>query len=273
MDRRTGAVREFPRRMGSLRPERALFRILAVGILSLHVAGCTPSPMLRYGMDTPPAALVPIRYAGISDERARFREIYCAVRKDHGVLLPDDRPCDQALHRLKDEPGPKGRPVHLGNARVPLRLVIIPGLTSECVSGFIQPFTDARPHVESFGYRTGIIMVGGLAGSARNADQIRDAVAGMSLPADEKLVFLGYSKGATDILEAMVRHPDLGNRTAAVVTLAGVVSGTPLVDDVSEFLKQFADQWFEGSCAPGKGEAFDSLRRHDSVHTAGCGCP
>jgi hypothetical protein len=265
VDRRTGTVRVFPRRMGSLLSERALFRILVVGLLSLHVAGCTPSPMLRYGMDTPPAVLVPIRYTGISDERARFREIYCAVRKDHGVLLPDDRPCDQALHRLKDEPGPKGRPVHLGSARIPMRLVIIPGLTSECVSGFIQPFTDARPHVESFGYRTEIIMVGGLAGSAHNADQIRDAVAGMPLSPDEKLVFLGYSKGATDILEAMVRHPDLSKRTAAVVTLVGVISGTPIVDDVSEFLKQFADQWFEGSCAPGKGEAFNSLRRQERL--------
>lgn len=242
-----------------------MFRILAAAILSLHVVGCTPSPMLKYGMDTPPAVLVPIRYAGISDERARFREIYCAVQKDHGFLLPDDRPCEQALHRLRNEPGPEGRPVHLGNARLPMRVVIIPGLMSECVSGFIQPFTDARPHVESFGYRTGVIMVSGLAGSAHNADQIRDAVAGLFLSPDEKLVFLGYSKGAADILEAVARHRDLASRTAAVVTLGGVVSGTPMADDVSDFLKQFADQWFEGRCPPGKGQAFDSLRRAERL--------
>ena len=240
-------------------------RILSLIVFSLPMAGCAPSPLLKYGMQTPAATLVPVRYAGMSDGRARFREIFCAVQKDHGHLLPDDRPCEQALHRLADEPAPEGRAVRLGRARLPMRLVIIPGLSSECVSGFIQPFTDARPHVESYGYRTGIIMVSGLAASSRNADQIRDIVAGMNLPPEERLVFIGYSKGTPDVLEAVARHPDLGSRTAAVVTLAGVVAGTPIADDISEFLKQFADQSFEGRCAPGEGKAFDSLRRADRL--------
>ncbi len=59
----------------------------------------------------------------------------------------------------------------------------------------------------------------------------------------------------------MVRYPELCSRTAAVVTLAGVVSGTPIADDIPEVLKKFADQMFQGKCRPGEGQAFESLSR------------
>jgi hypothetical protein len=221
--------------------------------------------MLQYDRETPPTVLVPIGYAGISDERARFREIFCAIRQDHGQRLPDDRSCEQALHQLSGEAVAGGKPVYLGEARLPLRFVIIPGLSEECVSAFIQPFSDARPHVESLGFKTDFIMVSGLGGSAQNAAQILKAVADMSLASGEKLVFIGYSKGATDVLEAMVHYPELSRRTAAVVTLAGVVSGTPIADDVPQFLKKFADQVFEGKCPPGEGRAFESLSRRERL--------
>jgi len=221
--------------------------------------------MLRYDLQTPPTALVPIGYAGISDERARFREIFCAIQQDHGARFPDDRPCDQALHRLNDEPAATDKPVHLGNAQLPVRLVIVPGVMEECVSGFIKPFSDARPHVEAYGFKTDLLMVGGLAGCAHNARQIQDAVARMQRPADEKLVFIGYSKGAADVLEALGRYPDLAERTAAVVTLAGVVSGTPVADDVPRLLEKVADELFADKCPPGAGEAFQSLRRSERL--------
>ncbi|MFO7707260.1 MAG: hypothetical protein R6V84_03730 [Desulfobacterales bacterium] len=221
--------------------------------------------MLKYDRKTPPTALVPIGYAGISDERARFREIFCAVQEDHGSQFPDDRPCGQALHRLSGESAPEGKPVYLGHARLPLRWVIIPGLSEECVADFIQPFSDARPHLESLGFKTDSIMVSGLGGSAHNASMIRQAVADMPEAPVEKLVFIGYSKGATDVLEAMVRYPDLSRRTAAVVALAGVVSGTPIADDVPDVLKRLTDRVFEGRCPPGGGRAFESLSRKERL--------
>jgi hypothetical protein len=241
----------------------SLFWLLAAMFFVL--ASCTPSPMIKYGLDTTASALVPIGYAGITDQRARFREIFCAIQQDHGWRLPDDRPCDQALQRLSDEPGPDGRPVYLGYARLPIRLVIIPGLMEECVSDFIQPFSDARPHVESLGFTTDIIMVNGLADSSHNAALIREAVEKMPVTPDEKLVFIAYSKGAADMLEALGRYPDLSNRTAAVVTLAGVVSGTPIADALPKTLKNLADSVFEGKCPPGKGQAFESLTRKERL--------
>jgi hypothetical protein len=221
--------------------------------------------MLKYDLNTTASTLVPIGYAGITDQRARFREIFCAIQQDHGWRLPDDRPCDQALQRLSDEPAPDGQPVYLGNARLPMRLVIIPGLMEECVSDFILPFSDARPHIEILGFKTDMIMVNGLAGSAHNAALIREAVEKMSLAPNEKLVFIAYSKGAADILEALGRYPDLSDRTTAVVTLAGVVSGTPIADSIPDTLKKLADIVFEGKCPPGKGQAFNSLTRKERL--------
>jgi hypothetical protein len=221
--------------------------------------------MRKYDLQAPPTTLVPIGYAGISDERARFREIFCAIQRDHGSRFPDDRPCEAALHRLADEPETSEKPVYLGVARLRLRFVIIPGLLEECVSRIIRPFSDARPHVESLGFKTDFIMVSGLGGSAHNAAQIQKAVADMPLVPGERLVFIGYSKGGTDALEAVARYPELRDRTSAVVTLAGIVSGTPIADDAPDSLKQYADQFFGGTCPAGKGQAIESLTRRERL--------
>jgi pimeloyl-ACP methyl ester carboxylesterase len=108
-------------------------------------------------------------------------------------------------------------------------------------------------------------MVSGLGGSALNASQIRDAIVKRPLIPGEMVVLLGYSKGATDALEAVVRYPGLAERTAAVVSLAGVISGTPIADDASELIKKLMDQVLSGRCPPGRGQAVESLSRRERL--------
>ena len=235
--------------------------VLAALVLSLLPAGCAPSPLIRFSLDTPAATLVPMRYAEIADGRARFREIYCAVQRDHGRLLPDDRGCDEVLHRLPDEPGPEGGPVYLGQARLPMRLVVVSGLFHECISGFADTFAHARPHVEQFGFKTELVMVGGLSGIQQNAAEIRDAVAALKLPADERLVFVAHSKGAVDLLEALVRYPDLARRTAAAVSVAGVISGSPIANATPRIAERLGEKVFAVKCGPGEGQAVESIGR------------
>jgi hypothetical protein len=239
--------------------------VAALSAAAWILSGCASSPLIEFSLDTPAAALVPIRHAGIDDGRARFREIYCAVQRDHGPLLPDDRICEEVLHRLPDEPDPSNRPVHLGNARLPMRLVIVSGLFHECISGFADPFASARSHVESLGFRTELIMVGGFSGIEQNAAEIRDAIAAMVLAPDEQLVFVAYSKGAADLLEALVRYPDLAERTAAAVTLSGVISGSPIADATPRFAETLGEKIFFVKCAPSEGEAIESLSRSERL--------
>jgi hypothetical protein len=46
------------------------------------------------------------------------------------------------------------------------------------------------------------------------------------------ILLVGYSKGAPDILTALMRHPEIVPRVRAVVTIAGAVAGSEVADDV-----------------------------------------
>src|SRR5262245_27668511 len=82
-----------------------------VSAACLALDGCGSSPLVAYSVDTPPLALLPATQAGITDQRARFREIYCAVLDAGGSAIPDARPCEDALSRVGTEPPATGKPV------------------------------------------------------------------------------------------------------------------------------------------------------------------
>src|SRR3954471_20278143 len=75
---------------------------------------CATPPLMPYSTDTPPLVLAPASEAGVQDQRARFREIYCAVLEAGGHGLPDYRPCEDALTQVGTEPASTGKPVDLG---------------------------------------------------------------------------------------------------------------------------------------------------------------
>jgi hypothetical protein len=200
--------------------------------------------------------------AGVADGRGRFREIYRAIREDHGRLLPDDLPCDEALRRAPDEPPPTGRPVHLGSARIPLRVLVVPGLYGECVADLVTPFAGAIEHLdEAHGYRAGLLPVSGRSSSARNAAQIREFLAASPPEPGERLVLVGYSKGACDALEAVTGHEGVRRRVDAVVGVAGAVAGSVLADGIPEPLGTLVSRADLPGCDAGDGGGIDSLRR------------
>lgn len=205
-----------------------------------------------------PAAAVP---PGIADGRARFREIWRAVRDDHGHALPEDRPCDEALPPGPGEGAPTGRPVALGRARGGLRVVVVPGYLGECLAHVAPPFADALAHLATHGWRTATLTVSGRSSSARNARQIRDAVATMSLAPGERLLLVGHSKGAVDVLEALVAHPEIVPRVAAVVSVAGAVRGSPLADGLRPLAAALLARVPMARCGRGDGGALASLHR------------
>src|SRR5262245_37915876 len=80
------------------------------------LSSCSGTPLIRYSQEGPPLILLPAEQAGVSDRRARFREIYCAVLEARHNL-PDYRPCEDALTRVGEEPPAGGRPVELGTSK------------------------------------------------------------------------------------------------------------------------------------------------------------
>jgi hypothetical protein len=228
---------------------------------ALTLSGCAGSPLAPFSLDMPPLVLAPVGQAGGSDQRGRFREIYCAVLQARAGEVPDLRPCDDALTRLGVEPAGTGRPVPLGPSQRHLVLALVPGFGYECFAKWLQaPGTD-NEHLRKYGYEQRLIKVDALSSSTHNARQIRDAVMAMEFgPGAPRIVLVGYSKGAPDVLEAITSYPEIRPRLAAVVSAAGSVGGSPLANDAEQYQADLLRHFPGATCDSGDGGAVASLR-------------
>jgi hypothetical protein len=223
--------------------------------------GACATPLMPYSADTPPLALVPALQAGVQDKRGRFREIYCAVLQARGPDIPDYKPCDEALTRVGTEPAGTGKPVDLGPSKRHLIGALVPGIGWECFAAWLEPPGTVVNHVRQFGYDAVLLKVDALSSSTNNARQIRDAI--MAMPAEAgapRLVLIGYSKGAPDVLEAVVEYPEILSRVAAVVSAAGSVGGSPLANDAEQYQADLLRHFPGATCSAGDGGGVNSLR-------------
>jgi pimeloyl-ACP methyl ester carboxylesterase len=120
-------------------------------------------------------------------------------------------------------------------------------------------------HLRDLGYKAEILWVEGVSGSQRNAELIRDA-ARAAQPGEPPVVLVGYSKGAPDILEALVRHPEIAPRVAAVVSIAGAVNGSPLAEGASRSMLEALQSVPGASCDDSDLAAIESLRRKERLN-------
>jgi len=205
--------------------------------------------------------MTPLGEAGVDDQRGRFREIFCAVLESRGENWPDYQPCEEALTTVADEPTGTGEPVNMGASSEHLLALLVPGVGWECIANWLNIDESVDELLSQFGYDTGILRVDGLSSSANNALQIRDGIAGLPPEYDDRpILLIGYSKGASDILEALVNYPELQQRVVAVLSSAGSIGGSPLAG-VAEQSDLNIMRFFPGSeCSKGDGGAMESLQ-------------
>ena len=214
--------------------------------------------MLKYTLDVPAQTLSVLDAPEVRDGRARFREVFCSTLHEH----PDrkQRGCEELLHRLRDEApsAPQPAPSPIPDPR--LHLVFVTGLFNDCASVVALPFETAAPRLRSLGYSAEILAVSGRSSSSFNAARIAEFVS--QIPdSDQRLVLVGYSKGAVDILEFMVAYPELASRVSAVVSVAGAINGSPVADIAAPYYQRSLKDVSLPGCVPGDGGAFASLAR------------
>jgi hypothetical protein len=237
-----------------------MLRLSLAVLLPLFITACASKPIVPYTTDAAPQVLLPVSRAGIDDRRGRFREITCAVLDEHGRDLPRYRPCDEVLVRLGQEPAGTGEPVDLGPARRRLVAGFVPGVGWECIENWMNYQNEFQGHVEQYGYDTHIFEVDGLSGTEHNARQIRDAILGGAADLEpHSLVLIGYSKGAPDILTAVVNYPEIHPYIAAVASVAGAVGGSPLAYEATQGQLDLLRWVPDAACTKGDGGALESL--------------
>ena len=235
---------------------RSIDRATVLIVAACIACACGPKHTAKSTVPTPQAV-----DAGLRDERGRFREILCAVLEARKDTLPDYRPCEQSLRRIDDEPAATGKPVDLGPSKRHLIAALVPGIGYTCFEKWLEPPGTATAHARQFGYDLQIMKVDALSGTATNARQIRDAI--MATPLDAsgpRFVLIGYSKGAPDILDAVVTYPEIRSRVAAVVSLAGAVAGSALANDSTQYQADMLRHFPGATCDSGDGGAVEALR-------------
>jgi pimeloyl-ACP methyl ester carboxylesterase len=232
---------------------RRLALLVAIAAVALGACATTSAPPVeKYTIEVP---------QGVSDARGRFREIYCSVLQHHGAELPDYRSCEEALTPVADEPVGTGRAVPLDASGRRLVVAVVAGVGYSCFAKWLDPPGSVAAHLRKYGYDQFLIEVDALSGIENNARQIRDAI--MAMPEESgppRLVLVGYSKGAPDILEALVRYPEIHGRIAAVVSAAGAVGGSALANDAEQETAEMLRHWPGAKCEKGDGGAVESLR-------------
>lgn len=231
-------------------------RLLAL----LPLLGGCASPLLEYQLEGPAAILQPVGSAPVVDGRSRFRDIFCALLAGE----PDLGTCEQYLHRLGDEPAadaPDPLPAHDPG----LRLMIVPGALGECFGTDALPYPRALQRLRDRGYRVDYLRVDGRSGSRHNAAQIADQLAQLPQLPEERLVLVGYSKGASDSMRFLADYPGAASRVSALVSVAGSINGSPLANRYDGLYDLLLARFPFDDCGPGDGELIESLQRDRSM--------
>jgi len=221
-------------------------------------AGCAALPTRTDLMAGPAPHRAGPGAEGVFDGRARFRQIFCDVLREHSPADAAASDCGEWLWQVGDE-GPAA-PEPLPSPDLRPQVYLVTGAFSDCLGDEAKPFAGAIPVLEAKGYRISTIVVSGRSGSTHNARQIAERLAGAPPAEEAPVVLIGYSKGATDILEFIIGYPDLAVRVDSVVSIAGAIGGSVLADEVDTFYDLLLARIPEHDCPPGDGGVVDSLR-------------
>jgi hypothetical protein len=107
------------------------------------------------------------------------------------------------------------------------RLLFVPGFLASCFAG-VHSFADVVEEARAAGFTADVLGVGGRDDVAANAKLIAQQVERMLTGDTRRIIVIGHSKGANELLQVLVDRPDIAARVDGVLTVAGALQGSPL---------------------------------------------
>jgi hypothetical protein len=226
---------------------------------------------------------LPLAAAGVTDARAPFAALFQReLRRQR-----DDAAADAWLHGPV-APGAAGLIDHIGRIdrafaarRAGTAVLVVPGLFGDCVDDQSVPFGDGvrrtREEEATASYAqyadlglhsVRLASLPGRASPQRNGERLADAVRQLAR-ADgvQRIVLVAYSKGTTDALHAVVQLARDGGAGVplALLSVAGVVMGTPLADRYEALYGAVAGRLSPFDCSPSEGGEVAGITRRERL--------
>jgi len=153
---------------------------------------------------------------------------------------------------------PHSRPSRQTHSRRVPNLVV-PGLLGDAVRAVVAPMAFAEKILEMNGYAVDVLWVNGRQGCDKNASALYPQVMQAAQQYGSSVRLIGYSKGCTDIMHLLANHADCHEAVDSVVSLAGVVHGTPLAERTATWLDRLVQYLPLPGVEFGDGRALDDL--------------
>jgi hypothetical protein len=237
---------------------RLKWAVLLLGLAAGCIGGCASLPQpsdLRDSVAAYPGGSVPAALDG----RARFREIFCQLAAAHEERDDDVGTCDELLWALQDEPAPAAPPSAQPALASDLRFFVVNGAFGDCRTMDTIPYGSEIEQLASRGVRIEAVMVSGRSGTEHNARQLAEAIERSGIGPGDRIVLIGYSKGAVDILQFLSDFPDRGRQVVSVVSIAGAIYGSHLAAKADWWYRNLFAESFAKTCDPGDGQVISSL--------------
>lgn len=237
-------------------------------VLALVSPACTHLTMPSVPGD-PLVANLPFQSSGIRDGRAQFAANFSSELINSG----DDNALSKWLHHPID--AAPGRPAPALDPSG-LSVLVVPGILGDCLDRQALPFSDGQVRARPRNYTEGYAQVGaelhvlvraievrGRASSEVNAAIIaRELQAEAQKPDVRTIVLVAYSKGVPDTLAALdflSEHQRLPAKVRALVSVSGVVMGTPVADQAESLYENLAAKLRPLDCTDSSGGEVTSL--------------
>ena len=187
-----------------------------------------------------------------NESAQRFANLFCSVLAGN----PDGGSWGDCTQYVETAPTAQ---VNLKPMSRDYRVVVVPGIFSSCASD-APAFEKARTYLkEKQGVEAALLGVPNNS-SEDNGKAIAKYLRDNWVNDQRKYILVGYSKGTPDIQTALALEPDIRDKVAAFIAVAGASGGSPVADALPQKLNGLlAKLNGKGGCQGDLSDGFQSL--------------